>query len=363
MTIAPIAGAYTLPHRGGRGSFLVDRGPVGRGGRDHFHRGIDLEAELGRPWLAVENGTVELVHKQPARGFYGYGRIVVLKLDSGPWALYAHGSQVDVAPGQRVAEGEQLGRVGRSQFRGGDPGDDQRMGSHLHFELSKRRYPLPPEAPVRVDPTAWLKARGVAQSRAADPDEAAAPPSSPSSPSSEPAPLARAPRNVGPSLREELMRRVVETDLRVAEAARLLDQRGAGPLAAIVRERWASSRGALLATLAGPTSIEEARASVSSWLDTVREARSYLVDLPDEVVRRAGDAWTVAQHELWTRGQWMLDQAEAAAERVVERVREEVQEHVIDPATNLAIGTGAVLVLVGLVWLWSSSRSSRSSEP
>jgi hypothetical protein len=308
----------------------------------HLHRGIDLEAGVGRPVLAVERARVEKVYRQPRSGFHGYGRVVVLKLKSGPWALYAHLASVSVLPGQYVVEGQELGTVGQSQFRGGDPGDDRRMGAHLHFELAKRAYPLAPEADRGIDPVRWLRARGVPQSE----EHVAGPPDAPP-PSSE-GELARAPRAVGPNLRAELMRRVIETDLRVATASRLLTEHGAEPIAEALRERWTGARGTILASLNGPSPTDDARSSVSAWLATVREARELLASLPSAALREAGATWTAAQHTLWTAGQWMVDRAEEVIDAAAERAGGYVRRNIVEPAAMAAGGVaGVVLLLLG----------------
>lgn len=123
----------------------------------HVHRGVDLSAPCGTPVLAASSGTVVRAHggNGPAAGFSGYGRVIVLQVRAGgPWLLYAHLSDVYVERGDRVARGEQIGEVGDTCFRNGEP--NARCGCHLHFEVSATPYPQDSEAP-RLDPVAWLQ--------------------------------------------------------------------------------------------------------------------------------------------------------------------------------------------------------------
>jgi murein DD-endopeptidase MepM/ murein hydrolase activator NlpD len=101
------------------------------------HQGWDFEARVGTPCYAVGAG---IIHSTRDAGDYGLQ--VVLTLDAPHkgkplHAFYAHLLSVDVHTGQRVAEGDQIGRTGESGNARGMPVDDQ----HLHFEL--RTEPTP----------------------------------------------------------------------------------------------------------------------------------------------------------------------------------------------------------------------------
>ncbi len=102
-------------------------------------------------------GVVEKAFSRLGPGFSGHGKVVVIK-GGGLWFLYSHLDRVDVRVGQRVRKGQQIGTVGRTCYKRGDP---QRQCSfdHVHFEVSPRRYPQPAEAP-RLDPVAWLQGAG-----------------------------------------------------------------------------------------------------------------------------------------------------------------------------------------------------------
>lgn len=85
------------------------------------HNGIDLAAPFGTPVYASAGGKVVLA------GWYGeYGRCVILEHPDRTRTLYAHNSRLNVYPGQRVRQGEQIAQVGST---------GNSTGNHLHFEI------------------------------------------------------------------------------------------------------------------------------------------------------------------------------------------------------------------------------------
>lgn len=87
-----------------------------------MHTGIDLAAPTGTPVVAVLGGTV--VSSGEAGG---YGLAVELEHDNPRRrTLYSHLSELYVKPGERVRQGEVIGRVGSTGLS---------TGPHLHFEL------------------------------------------------------------------------------------------------------------------------------------------------------------------------------------------------------------------------------------
>ncbi len=99
-----------------------------------FHPGVDYVSPRGRPVTAGAGGCVEVAHRE--RG--GYGKLVVLRHGSGMTSWYGHLSKIGVRPGQCVAAGAWLGRVGST---------GRSTGPHLHFELRLRGAAVDP-APV-----------------------------------------------------------------------------------------------------------------------------------------------------------------------------------------------------------------------
>jgi murein DD-endopeptidase MepM/ murein hydrolase activator NlpD len=91
------------------------------------HEGTDIVAVRGAPVVAVADGAIE----QMTRVERGLGGIWVrLRADEGTAYYYAHLSAIapGLAPGVRVAAGQQIGGVGRT-------GDARGGVHHLHFEI------------------------------------------------------------------------------------------------------------------------------------------------------------------------------------------------------------------------------------
>ena len=129
------AGAHT---DGGRqislewpASGLVTRG-FGWDGAE-FHNGIDIGTLSSLGVRAAAPGVVESVGY--ATGFEGYGNIVLVDLGGGFEALYAHLSEMNVAPGDAVPTGRLLGLAGCTGYC---------TGTHLHFELREHGTAVDP---------------------------------------------------------------------------------------------------------------------------------------------------------------------------------------------------------------------------
>jgi murein DD-endopeptidase MepM/ murein hydrolase activator NlpD len=91
-------------------------------GDRRFHRGTDFGAPMGTPVVAALPGRVEV-----ADYLGGYGLTVILEHgEAGKKTLYAHLSQLAVAPGTQVEQGMVIGWVGST---------GNSTGPHLHFEV------------------------------------------------------------------------------------------------------------------------------------------------------------------------------------------------------------------------------------
>jgi murein DD-endopeptidase MepM/ murein hydrolase activator NlpD len=87
------------------------------------HLGIDYAAPIGAPVVAVSNGVVSMA------GFAGdAGGLVSIRHASGYESTYMHLSSVAVRAGQRVSQGDTVGRVGSSGLS---------SGPHLDYRLKK----------------------------------------------------------------------------------------------------------------------------------------------------------------------------------------------------------------------------------
>jgi murein DD-endopeptidase MepM/ murein hydrolase activator NlpD len=86
-----------------------------------FHHGVDIIASYGSPVVAPAKGVVTRAGYMP-----GYGLTVYLSHSPNISTRFGHLSRVAVRPGQRVARGDVLGKVGRT---------GRAAGIHLHYEV------------------------------------------------------------------------------------------------------------------------------------------------------------------------------------------------------------------------------------
>lgn len=144
MLPVPISGAR-WPTKGA-GAYLYRRSDI------HLHQGVDLPARKGSPVWSVFSGVVETSSPPGARGFDGYGRVVVVRRADGVRAMFAHLDSSLVHEGENVSEGQQIATVGTSRGTVEQP-DLQftSSGAHLHFETSRKPYPMASEG-GRIDP-------------------------------------------------------------------------------------------------------------------------------------------------------------------------------------------------------------------
>ncbi|HEY9133077.1 MAG TPA: M23 family metallopeptidase [Dyella sp.] len=85
------------------------------------HTGIDIAAPTGTPVEAVAEGMVTYAGVRN-----GYGNVVEIDHGNGYMTRYAHNSQLEVHPGQRVHIGDVIAKAGST---------GRSTGSHLHFEV------------------------------------------------------------------------------------------------------------------------------------------------------------------------------------------------------------------------------------
>ena len=90
-------------------------------GYTKMHKGTDFGAPTGTPIFAAGDGTITR-----AGWFSGYGKYVSIKHNNTYATAYGHMSVINVKPGQRVKQGQVIGRVGTT---------GNSTGPHLHFEV------------------------------------------------------------------------------------------------------------------------------------------------------------------------------------------------------------------------------------
>jgi len=120
------------------------------GGTREPHHGVEFYNPSGTPVLASLDGTVFYAGNDLISPFSPwldfYGNLVILEhvYEGGMiYTLYAHLSEIAVAPGEAIAGGEIIGEVGAT---------GSAIGSHLHFEV--RNEPMNYES--STNPELWM---------------------------------------------------------------------------------------------------------------------------------------------------------------------------------------------------------------
>lgn len=313
----PLAGSFNWPRPGSPGSFGYRRSA------SHMHAGVDIQAPEGRPWKAVADGVIRNVVTAPGTGFAGYGRAVVLEHVDGRsgrpvFFLYAHGQSVTVAPGQVVTKGQELGKVGRSQFARRPTRPEGSMGPHLHFEASTHSYPQGAEARTRVDPGVLLGAYPRPSTPPATPPPPPAPRPSPTTPAPEDlvTPDGAGELLAKQQLRVRLMARLIQTDVEVNRIQRQLVAAGHPIVASGLGALWSQSRGRLWPLLNRSSRLEEIRAAVLEWLERIETAARQAAAAVPEGMRAAVEAIRARLRAIWEAG---IDWAEGTARELAQQ--------------------------------------------
>lgn len=138
--VMPQAPAIVVPappvFAGGTGQFLWPVGGIITQYPVWYHMALDIANAAAPGVAAADGGAVTLVEYLR----YGYGHYVIIDNGGGLATLYAHMSEIYVKPGDRVARGQIIGRMGST---------GRSTGTHLHFEVRKNG--------VAVNPLPFLK--------------------------------------------------------------------------------------------------------------------------------------------------------------------------------------------------------------
>lgn len=92
--------------------------------RNLINKGINIQAPAGSDILAARNGRVVFY----SNGFGNYGKTVIIDHGDGLRSVYSRISEIFVQPGEILARGGLVGRVGASV---------RDKNSYLHFEIRK----------------------------------------------------------------------------------------------------------------------------------------------------------------------------------------------------------------------------------
>ena len=101
-------------------------------GQQSMHPGVDIANAAGTPILATKSGTVQIANYGWNGGF---GNFIQVDHGNGEISRYAHLSEINVGPGAKVEQGQEIGKMGTS---------GQSTGNHLHFEVRKNGQPVDP---------------------------------------------------------------------------------------------------------------------------------------------------------------------------------------------------------------------------
>lgn len=109
----PIANSYITSGFGGRADPF--------GGGYVFHKGIDFEANVGDPVLAVADGVVSFAGVRS-----GYGNVIEIDHGNGYVTRYAHNSRLERTVGDLVRGGQEIAKAGST---------GRSTGAHVHLEV------------------------------------------------------------------------------------------------------------------------------------------------------------------------------------------------------------------------------------
>lgn len=119
-------------------------GPNMRRNGTRCHQGIDYYAPKGTDIMAVKNGTIESCNftgRKSNGEESDYGLTITLSFEDENgkigYAFYAHLSEIDVQVGDKVKEGDLIGKTGNTGNAKDMKGEDQ----HLHFEYRLQKNP------------------------------------------------------------------------------------------------------------------------------------------------------------------------------------------------------------------------------
>lgn len=129
-------GAVTDRVTSGYGNRAAPKGSLGIGSANHM--GVDLSAQTGQAGYPAESTAPGVVTRAGPLG--RYGNVVDVEHPNGFTSRYGHLGSINVAPGDQIARGTPVGKVGSS---------GNSTGPHLHFEVRDQLgQPIDPQSLV-----------------------------------------------------------------------------------------------------------------------------------------------------------------------------------------------------------------------
>lgn len=128
-------GLFALPTTGSVSSVFGSRRAYSGGIYSSYHEGTDFSATLGVPVYAPADGVIALAQPLTVRG-----NAVIIDHGWGIFSGVYHLSEINVVVGQRVKQGQVVGKIG---------GTGLATGPHLHWDLRVRG--------LNVDPMQWTR--------------------------------------------------------------------------------------------------------------------------------------------------------------------------------------------------------------
>jgi len=101
-----------------------------------MHYGTDMAAKHGSAILATADGVINFAGWEK-----GYGKLIKIKHDFGYETRYAHLSKISVTVGQRISQGDRIGKMGNT---------GRSTGTHLHYEIRRNGKPINPMKYIRA---------------------------------------------------------------------------------------------------------------------------------------------------------------------------------------------------------------------
>ena len=101
-----------------------------------MHYGTDMAAKHGSAILATADGVINFAGWEK-----GYGKLIKIKHDFGYETRYAHLSKISVNVGQRISQGDRIGKMGNT---------GRSTGPHLHYENRRNGKPINPMKYIRA---------------------------------------------------------------------------------------------------------------------------------------------------------------------------------------------------------------------